>query len=297
MYFTGDSTTIGFGPNKNLTAAQESQREKQENKLIRLREEGHPWALDPANQKYYTSPYVSYDSGVVNINQAKDNIESGTGSEAGKAGQAGAPIVNAAADRERNQQSDMAAMLQQYGKVPLDPAGGGVMGAGLGMALSGGKLVPTLLGGAAGYLLAKSNTINLPKGKGSFNENQALGAGSQSEELYQEKAEISGIDPNEEESGNELAIAPGFTDAAANRASTFGQDVTTLLAQSMKTTGDDVQGGNMQPVIGGEPGLEATWEGGSPGNVVSPADELVASFARKRVPEYVFQTLSGGSVA
>ena len=53
----------------------------------------------------------------------------------------------------------------------------------------------------------------------------------------------------------------------------------------------------MQPQVGGEAGLEATWDGGSPGNVVSPADELVASFTKRRVPEYLARTLGGGSIA
>ena len=73
-----------------------------------------------------------------------------------------------------------------------------------------------------------------------------------------------------------------------------------MLAQSAKTTteGDfnPAFNSNMQPQVGGEPGLELPAPGGQPGNVPNPADELVTSFTKGRVPNYVFQAL-GGSVA
>jgi len=209
-------------------------------------------------------------------------------------------------------------MLQQHGKVLLDPAGGAVMGAGLGMIASGGKLLPTALGAGAGYLLARSNTINLPRGNKPFDASQAI-EGTQpinqpgneqviqpppqlqrdevvtpSEILYKEKADISGVDPGQS-SVDELAISPGFVDAATNRNNTFGQDAVTMLAQSFKTTGDQTIGTNMQPQIGGESGLESPSQVGA-GNVPNPADELVTSFTKSRVPSYLARTLGGGSV-
>jgi len=248
---------------------------------------------------------------IVDIEGAERNIE-GAPSQGGD-GQSEAPTTNPAADRARNQQSDMTALLQQYGKVPLDPALGGVAGFGLGMVLGDGKPLPALLGAGAGYLLGKSNTINLPSNK-SFDASQAV-EGTQpinsgeiqpvpqlqrdevvtpSEILYKEKADISGIDPGQA-SGDELAISPGFVDAATNRNNTFGQDAVTMLAQSFKTTGDQTIGTNMQPQIGGESGLESPSQVGA-GNVPNPADELVTSFTKSRVPSYLARTLGGGSV-
>tara|TARA_B100001250_G_scaffold411805_1_gene441338 strand:+ start:50 stop:1078 length:1029 start_codon:yes stop_codon:yes gene_type:complete len=289
-----------YGPGGNLTGREELARQRQLLKLQRLKEEGHPWAMKPENQQYY-------DSGVVNIEGAKANI--GSSSFTGGGDQSSAPTVNPGADRERNQQSDMAAMLQQYGKVPLDPAGGAVMGAAIGLGASGGKALPTLLGAGAGYLLARSNSILLPgqKPEGeseAFDASQAIDGTapveSQTEVVSQEKADISGMYPGVDQLGEGgMAFAPGFTNAAANRSNTFGQDVTTLLAQSAKTTGDQVQGGNMQPQIGtvaGVAGLEVPAPGGQPGNVPNPADELVASFSKGRVPQYIYQTLGGGSL-
>ena len=248
---------------------------------------------------------------VVDVEGVKEKIQGGQPGP-GVGGQEIAPYVNPGADRERNQQSDMAAMLQQYGKVPLDPAGGAVIGGGLGLALSGGKLLPTALGAGAGYLLGRSNTINLPRGKQSFDESQAVEGTSNIEEgviqplpqiprdevvtpseiLYKEKADISGVDPSQS-SGGELAISPGFVDAATNRNNTFGQDAVTMLAQSFKTTGDQTIGTNMQPQIGGESGIESPYDVGA-GNVPNPGDELVTSFAKGRVPTYIYNTLKGG---
>ena len=173
------------------------------------------------------------------------------------------------------------------------------------MVLGDGKLQNALLGGGLGYLLARSNTINLPRGNKSFDQSQELGdtqsingtngLSSESEVLYEKKADISGLDPDNT-LGDELTVSSGFTDAATNRDKTFGQDAVTMLAQSFKTTGDQTIGSNMQPNIGSlEGGVESTWEGGSPGNVPDPASELVASFAKEKVPNYVFKTL-GGSV-
>ena len=193
-------------------------------------------------------------------------------------------------------------MLQQHGKVLLDPAGGAVAGFGLGMALGDGKLQNALIGGGLGYLLARSNTINLPRGKNSFNESQAVEGSepiNENEVIYETKADISAIDPNSTKGeNNELALTPGFTDADSNRANTFGKDAVTMLAQSFKTTGDDTFGSNMQPNIGSGlvAGLNLPAPGGQPGNVPNPADELVTSFAKGRVPDYLFKTL-GGSVA
>lgn len=242
---------------------------------------------------------------IVDIDKAKANIEGGSKDE--NVDQSSAPTTNPAADRARNQQSDMTALLQQYGKVPLDPAGGAVIGGAIGLAASG-KPLPALLGAGAGYLLARSNSILLP-GQKSEGESEAFDASqaiegtapveSQTEAVSQEKADISGMYPGVDQlAEGGMAFAPGFTNAAANRSNTFGQDVTTLLAQSAKTTGDQVIGGNMQPQIGAtDPGLEVPAPGGQPGNVPNPADELLTSFSKGRVPSYVFQTLGGGSVA
>ena len=243
---------------------------------------------------------------IVDIDKAKANIEGGSKDE--NLDQSSAPTTNPAADRARNQQSDMTALLQQYGKVPLDPAGGAIMGGAIGLAASDGKALPALLGAGAGYLLARSNSILLPgqKPEGeseAFDASQAIEGTapveSQGELVSQVKAEASGNYPGVDQlTEGGMAFAPGFTNAAANRSNTFGQDVTTLLAQSAKTTGDQVQGGNMQPKIdAADPGLEVSQPGGQPGNVPNPADELVASFSKGRVPQYIYQTLSGGSVA
>ena len=255
------------------------------------------------------------DKKIVDIDKAEQNIE-GPSSVENIEKQEVLPTYNAGAQTERNRQSQMNQMLQQHGKVLLDPAGGAVMGAGLGLALGDGKLQNALLGGGLGYLLARSNTINLPGGNKSFDASQAvegtqsINGGeiqpvpqlqrdeitSQSEAVYEKKADISGIDP--EQGG--LEIAPSLTDANTNRANAFGDPVT-LLAQSVKTTTEHdfnpAFNSNMQPQVGGESGLELPAPGGQPGNVPNPADELVTSFTKGRVPNYVFQALGGGSVA
>ena len=255
------------------------------------------------------------DKKIVDIDKAEQNIEGQSSVESSEK-QEVLPTYNAGAQTERNRQSQMNQMLQQHGKVLLDPAGGAVMGAGLGLALGDGKLQNALLGGGLGYLLARSNTINLPGGNKSFDASQAvegtqsINGGeiqpapelqrdeitSQSEAVYEKKADISGIDP--EQGG--LEIAPSLTDANTNRANAFGDPVT-LLAQSVKTTTEDdfnpAFNSNMQPQVGGESGLELPAPGGQPGNVPNPADELVTSFTKGRVPNYIFQALGGGSVA
>ena len=290
---------IGYGPDGNLKAHQELKRQKQIQKLKKLKEEGHPWAEKPENQKYYGQ------DNIVDIEGAKKNIEGSSTVSSGN-NQEVLPTYNAGAQTERNRQSQMNQMLQQHGKVLLDPAGGAVAGFGLGMALGDGKLKNALIGGGLGYLLARSNTINLPKGNKSFDESQAVEGTepvvqqeipptSQSEAVYEKKADISGIDPQ----ANELAFAPSLTDADTNRSNAFADPVT-LLAQSAKTTteGDfnPVFNSNMQPQVGGESGLELPAPGGDPGNVPNPANELITSFTKGRVPNYVFKTL-GGSVA
>jgi len=259
------------------------------------------------------------DKKIVDIDKAEQNIE-GQSSVASSEKQEVLPTYNAGAQTERNRQSQMNQMLQQHGKVLLDPAGGAVMGAGLGMIASGGKLLPTALGAGAGYLLARSNTINLPRGNKPFDASQAIEGTqpinqtgdeqviqpvpqlqrdevpSQSEAVYEKKADISGIDP---ESGG-LEFAPSLTDASTNRANAFADPVT-LLAQSYKTTTENdfnpAFNSNMQPQVGGESGLELPAPGGDMGNVPNPANELITSFTKGRVPNYVFQTLGGGSVA
>lgn len=298
----GPDWSKGYGPNEDLTKFQNDARIRQAEKLIRLREEGHPWALKPENQKYYSKEYLGKlynpgdDSQIVNVEKIKEKV--GQGIELGAQKVEGALPYNAEAQTNRNRQSQINQMLQQHGKVLLDPAGGAVAGFGLGMALGDGKLKNALIGGGLGYLLARSNTINLPKGKNSFDESQAIDGSqkiNENEEVYKTKADISAIDPNNKEIG--LAFTPGFTDANSNRENTFGQDSVTMLAQSFKTTGDDTFGSNMQPNIGGGlvAGLNLPAPGGQPGNVANPADELVTSFTKGKVPDYVFKTL-GGSV-
>ena len=254
------------------------------------------------------------DKKIVDIDKAEQNIE-GPSSVENIEKQEVLPTYNAGAQTERNRQSQMNQMLQQHGKVLLDPAGGAVIGGGLGLVLGDGKPLPALLGAGAGYLLGRSNTINLPSNK-SFDASQAVEGTqpineqviqpapelqrdeitSQSEAVNEKKADITGIDP--EQSG--LEIAPSLTDANTNRANAFGDPVT-LLAQSVKTTTEDdfnpAFNSNMQPQVGGESGLELPAPGGQPGNVPNPADELVTSFTKGRVPNYVFQALGGGSVA
>jgi len=270
-----------------------NQKEREKNALETLRETG------------YFDRQGNNDSSIVDVEGVKQNIEGGSSGQS-DSNQEVLPTYNAGAQTERNRQSQMNQMLQQHGKILLDPAGGAVMGAGLGMVLGDGKLQNALLGGGLGYLLARSNTINLPRGKKSFDQSQELddaqsinglnGVTSESEELYKKKADISSLDPDKS-LGDGLTVSSGFTDAATNRDNTFGKDAVTMLAQSFKTTGDQTIGNNMQPNIGSlEGGIEATWEGGSPGNVPNPADELVASFKKEKVPSYLFQTL-GGSVA
>jgi hypothetical protein len=254
------------------------------------------------------------DKKIVDIDRAEQNIQGKPSVESNEK-QEVLPTYNAGAQTERNRQSQMNQMLQQHGKVLLDPAGGAVIGGGLGLVLGDGKPLPALLGAGAGYLLGRSNTINLPSNK-SFDASQAVEGTqpineqaiqpapelqrdeitSQSEAVYEKKADISGIDP--EQGG--LEIAPSLTDANTNRANAFGDPVT-LLAQSVKTTTEDdfnpAFNSNMQPQVGGESGLELPAPGGQPGNVPNPADELVTSFTKGRVPNYVFQALGGGSVA
>ena len=254
------------------------------------------------------------DKKIVDIDRAEQNIQ-GKSSVENTEKQEILPTYNAGAQTERNRQSQMNQMLQQHGKVLLDPAGGAVIGGGLGLVLGDGKPLPALLGAGAGYLLGRSNTINLPSNK-SFDASQAVEGTqpineqviqpapelqrdeitSQSEAVYEKKADISGIDP--EQGG--LEIAPSLTDANTNRANAFGDPVT-LLAQSVKTTTEDdfnpAFNSNMQPQVGGESGLELPAPGGQPGNVPNPADELVTSFTKGRVPNYVFQALGGGSAA
>ena len=275
-------------------------------------------ALEVLRETGYFDRQGNNDSSIVDVEGAKQNIEGGSSGQS-DSNQEVLPTYNAGAQTERNRQSQMNQMLQQHGKVLLDPAGGAVMGAGLGMIASGGKLLPTALGAGAGYLLARSNTINLPRGNKPFDASQAIEGTqpinqpgneqviqpapqlqrdevpSQSEAVYEKKADISGIDPE----AGDLAFAPSLTDADTNRSNAFADPVT-LLAQSVKTTTEDdfnpAFNSNMQPQVGGESGLELPAPGGQPGNVPNPADELVTSFAKGRVPNYVFKTL-GGSVA
>jgi len=248
---------------------------------------------------------------IVDIEGAERNIE-GAPSQSGD-GQSEAPTTNPAADRARNQQSNMTALMQQHGNK-LDPMGAGVLSAAAGLALSDGKPIPALVAGVGGYALAKHFQ---GQGQGqadnqSFDPRQAVEGTpqiqpapqitrdeqfTQSEAVSQEKADISGMYPNQSEGG--LEFAPKLADADTNRANAFSDPIT-MLAQSAKTTTEDdfnpAFNSNMQPQIGGESGLELPAPGGQPGNVPNPADELITSFTKGRVPSYLARTLGGGSV-
>ena len=246
---------------------------------------------------------------IVDIEGAERNIE-GAPSQGGD-GQSEAPTTNPAADRARNQQSNMTALMQQHGNK-LDPMGAGVLSAAAGLALSDGKPIPALVAGVGGYALAKHFQGQGQADNQSFDPRQAVEGTpqiqpapqitrdeqfTQSEAVSQEKADISGMYPNQFEGG--LEFAPKLADADTNRANAFSDPIT-MLAQSAKTTTEDdfnpAFNSNMQPQIGGDSGLELPAPGGQPGNVPNPADELITSFTKGRVPSYLARTLGGGSV-
>ena len=246
---------------------------------------------------------------IVDIEGAERNIE-GAPSQGGD-GQSEAPTTNPAADRARNQQSNMTALMQQHGNK-LDPMGAGVLSAAAGLALSDGKPIPALVAGVGGYALAKHFQGQGQANDQSFDPRQAVEGTpqiqpapqitrdeqfTQSEAVSQEKADISGMYPNQSEGG--LEFAPKLADADTNRANAFSDPIT-MLAQSAKTTTEDdfnpAFNSNMQPQIGGDSGLELPAPGGQPGNVPNPADELITSFTKGRVPSYLARTLGGGSV-
>ena len=265
-------------------------------------------ALKVLEETGYFNRQGNGGSGIVDIEGTVKKIEGGSGGT-----QEETPTYNADLQTQRNRESEKTRMLQQYGGNQLDPVGAGVLSSAAALALTDGKLLPTLAAGVGGFALARHFKNQGEKNSQGFDASQAV-EGTQpinggeiqpvpqlqrdeivtpSEAVYKEKADISGVDPSQS-SPDELAIAPGFVDAAANRSNTFGQDAITMLAQSFKTTGDETVGSNMQPQIGGEPGLELPAPGGSPGNVPNPADELVTSFSKGRVPSYLAQTLGGG---
>ena len=246
---------------------------------------------------------------IVDIEGAERNIE-GAPSQGGD-GQSEAPTTNPAADRARNQQSNMTALMQQHGNK-LDPMGAGVLSAAAGLALSKGEPIPALVAGVGGYALAKHFQGQGQANDQSFDPRQAVEGTpqiqpapqitrdeqfTQSEAVSQEKADISGMYPNQSEGG--LEFAPKLADADTNRANAFSDPIT-MLAQSAKTTTEDdfnpAFNSNMQPQIGGDSGLELPAPGGQPGNVPNPADELITSFTKGRVPSYLARTLGGGSV-
>ena len=246
---------------------------------------------------------------IVDIEGAERNIE-GAPSQGGD-GQSEAPTTNPAADRARNQQSNMTALMQQHGNK-LDPMGAGVLSAAAGLALSDGKPIPALVAGVGGYALAKHFQGQGQASDQSFDPRKAVEGTpqiqpapqitrdeqfTQSEAVSQEKADISGMYPNQSEGG--LELAPKLADADTNRANAFSDPIT-MLAQSAKTTTEDdfnpAFNSNMQPQIGGDSGLELPAPGGQPGNVPNPADELITSFTKGRVPSYLARTLGGGSV-
>ena len=247
------------------------------------------------------------DKKIVDIDSAVQKIEGGSAGSKEEA-----PTYNAELQTQRNREAEKTRMMQQYGGNQLNPVGAGVLSAAGALALTDGELVPALAAGVGGFALARHFKNQGEKNSQGFDASQAV-EGTQpinggdiqpvpqlqrdevvtpSEILYKEKADISGVDPSQS-SGGELAISPGFVDAATNRDNTFGQDAITMLAQSFKTTGDETVGSNMQPQIGGEAGLEVPSQVAA-GNVPNPADELMTSFAKGRVPTYLAQTLGGG---
>ena len=250
------------------------------------------------------------DKKIVDIDSAVQKIEGGSAGSKEEA-----PTYNAELQTQRNREAEKTRMMQQYGGNQLNPVGAGVLSAAGALALTDGELVPALAAGVGGFALARHFKNQGEKTSQGCDASQAvegtqpINGGdiqpapqlqrdeitSQSEAVYEKKADISGIDP---ESGG-LEFAPSLTDANTNSANAFADPVT-LLAQSAKTTteGDfnPAFNSNMQPQVGGEPGLELPAPGGQPGNVPNPADELVTSFTKGRVPNYVFQAL-GGSVA
>ena len=62
-----------YGPGGHLKKHEEIKRQDQLNKLERLKEEGHPWALKQENQKYYTDRGLVAPVGLNNTNEKKDN--------------------------------------------------------------------------------------------------------------------------------------------------------------------------------------------------------------------------------
>jgi len=251
------------------------------------------------------------DNSVVDVKGVEEKIDSAGSSGGGNEGdQSTAPTTNVGADRLRNQQSNMTALLQQHGNK-LDPMGAGVLSTAAGMVLSDGKPLPSLAAGLGGYMMARhfqnqgdqtfdeSKAVKTPEG--TIQPLPEIGRDevtTESGAISQEKADISGMYPDQPSGG--LEFAPKLANADANRANAFSDPIT-LLAQSAKTTTEDdfnpTFNSNMQPQVGGEAGIELPAPGGDPGNVDNPSNQLVTSFIKGRVPDYIARTLGGGSIA
>tara|TARA_B100000459_G_scaffold130047_1_gene83915 strand:+ start:10849 stop:11454 length:606 start_codon:yes stop_codon:yes gene_type:complete len=168
----------------------------------------------------------------------------------------GAPTVNPGADRARNQQSDMTALLQQYGG-------------------NEGKATPDL---------ADDFYRSLQVGND---------FGIQAKDAAEEQAEVSGMYPGVEGlgKGSEIEFAASITNADSNRNTAFTENAIAALAQSAKTGAEVFD--SVQPKIGTPtPGVEIPQVGGQPGNVVSEPDVLLQQH-KGRVPSKLAQLLGG----
>ena len=292
-----------YGPGGHLKPHQEIKRQDQLNKLNRLKEEGHPWALKAENQQYYgdTSAPVTDNKQNKTSQNGKSNTTVAPVDDGGRqawldaTANSPAALSGAFTDEQRWQtqlghrdwlasnnrgsqytinnkdaryESAKAEALGNAGSQTLEQSvlgrpGGAVMGAAIGTVIAPG--IGTLIGGGLGALAG--NNVLLPEGQTqATTENQQEGTRS--------------VDAVQPVSGLEVGQQPntkGF-----NAVSNSSQ----IMTHANQTGGFEGATGigtaNMQPntalTTNNEAGVEPANVNGLDGNVDNPANDLVSQY-------------------
>ena len=290
-----------YGPGGHLKPHQELKRQDQLNKLNRLKEEGHPWALKAENQQYYGDNSAPVTDNKTDNKQKKNKPSQSVVDDGGRqawldaTANSPAALSGAFSDEQRWQaqlghrdwlasnnrgskytinnkdaryESAKAEALGNAGSQTLEQSvlgrpGGAVMGAAIGTMIAPG--IGTLIGGGLGALAG--NNVLLPEGQTQATaENQEEGTRSVDAVLPVSGLEV-GQQPN----------TKGF-----NAISNSSQ----IMTHANQTGGFEGATGigtaNMQPntalTTGNEAGVEPANVNGLDVNVDNPANDLVNQY-------------------
>lgn len=301
-----------YGPGGHLKKHQEIKRQDQLNKLERLKEEGHPWALKEENQKYYTDRGLVAPLGLNNTNEKKENNSITSNNSVDDGGRQAwldatayspAAVSGAFTDEQRWQQQlkhrDWLASNNRGSKYTInnkDARYESAKAEALGNAGSQtleqsvlGRPGGAVMGAAIGTVIAPGIGTLIGGGLGALTGNNVLLPEGQTQATVDNKEDGKrSVDSVQPVSGLEVGGQPntkGF-----NAVSNFSQKIT----HSNQTGGFEGATGigtdNMQPTsaltIGNAAGVEPANINGLDGNVDNPANDLVNQYKIQAIGDY-----------